>query len=375
MYGVLRSLLFTLPPNLAHALALAALWPVEHLAPLRAAVRAAAHTPDDPRLAVEIMGLRFPSPIGLAAGFDKNARRIRALAALGFGHLELGTVTARPQNANPRPNLFRLPTDRALVNRLGFPNEGARRVAPRLQAVRGSVRVPVGVSIGKSRAVPVDALDEVIADYAEALDCVRPFVDFVVVNVSSPNTEGLRTLQGREHAHALLSALKQRAGSSCRLLVKISSDLDEAQLDRLVSVVQAVAVDGVVAVNTTVSRNGLRTPRERLERVGAGGLSGPPLKSVAVATVQRVRARLGKGAAIVGVGGVESGDDAIALLGAGANLVQLYTALVYQGPFVAARIGRELLQVLAREGVEQISALGATWPTDEKAKQKASAPR
>jgi len=374
MYSVLRPLLFTLPPNLAHALALAALGPMEHLSPLRAAVRAAARIPHDPRLAVEIMGLRFPSPVGLAAGFDKNARRIRALAALGFGHLELGTVTARPQSANPRPNLFRLPMDRALVNRLGFPNEGAKRVAARLAAARATASVPVGVSIGKSRAVPADALDEVIDDYVGALDCVRSFVDFVVVNVSSPNTEGLRSLQGGAHARALLSALKERSGSSCRLLVKISPDLDEAQLDALLSVVDALALDGVVAVNTTVSRRGLRTPAERVEAVGAGGLSGPPLKPFAVASVQRVRARLGKGAAIIGVGGVESGADAIALLRAGANLVQLYTAFVYEGPLVAARIGRELLGALELEGAEQISALGATEPADKPSPRRANAP-
>lgn len=358
MYGALRPLLFALPPNLAHALALAALGPLEHVAPLRAAARATAGIPEDPRLAVEILGLRFPTPIGLAAGFDKNAHRIRALAALGFGHLELGTITAQAQGANPRPNLFRLPNDRALVNRLGFPNEGARRIAPRLQAARGSVRVPLGVSIGKSRAVPASALDEVIADYEAAFDSVRSIADFVVVNVSSPNTEGLRTLQGREHALALLSALRDRGGSSCRLLVKISPDMDDAQLEGLLSVVDAVAIDGVVAVNTTVTRDRLRTGAKQIEAIGSGGLSGPPLKPVALTTVKRARARLGPRAAIIGVGGVECADDAMALLRAGANLVQLYTAFVYRGPFVAARIGRDLLRAVEREGVNGVSALG-----------------
>lgn len=358
MYSVLRPLLFTLPPHLAHALALGALAPIEHVAVLRAAVRSAARIPEDPRLEVEVMGLRFPSPIGLAAGFDKNARRIRALAALGFGHLELGTITSRAQRANPRPNLFRLPSDRALVNRLGFPNEGAQAVAARVGAARGSVHVPLGVSIGKSRAVPADAMDEVIADYSEAFDRARAVADFVVVNVSSPNTEGLRSLQGREHARALLSALKDRGGSSSRLLVKISPDLDEVQLDALLSVVDVLSLDGVVAVNTTVARSRLRTDPARLEAMGAGGLSGAPLKPVAVATVNRVRARLGARTAIIGVGGVECADDAIALLRAGANLVQLYTALVYQGPFVAARIGREILCTLERERVRSVSALG-----------------
>lgn len=357
MYGAVRPLLFTLPPHFAHAMAFAALGPLEHVGLLRALARAGAGLPTDPRLAVEVMGLRFPSPIGLAAGFDKNARRVRSLAALGFGHLEVGTATARAQDANPAPNLFRLPRDRALINRLGFPNEGAERIAARLTAARRSVRVPVGVSIGKSRAVPADSIAEVIADYAAALDHVRPAADFVVVNVSSPNTEGLRALQGREHARALLSALKQRGGSSCRLLVKISPDLDEAQLDAMLSVVDSVPLDGVVAVNTTTTRDRLQTDPQRLATIGAGGLSGAPLKRLATAAVSRARARLGPRAVVIGVGGVESADDAVALLRAGANLVQLYTALIYEGPFIAACIARDLLRAVERERVESVAAL------------------
>src|SRR5258708_2376246 len=197
--GLVRPILFALPPGASHSAIFAALGPVEHIPALRALVRAIAAPPSDRRLAVHIMGLEFPSPIGLAAGFDKNARRPKALEALGFGHLELGTVTARAQKANPRPNLFRLPADRALVNRLGFPNDGAKLVAERLRAVRAQIAVPVGISIGKSRAVPSDDFDAVIADYVEALDCVREVADFVVGNVSSPNTPGLRGLQGPAH--------------------------------------------------------------------------------------------------------------------------------------------------------------------------------
>jgi dihydroorotate dehydrogenase len=360
MYGAVRPLLFALPPHLAHSLAFAALGPFEHAALLRAAAHAGWGSRIDPRLAVDVMGLRFPSPIGLAAGFDKNARRIRSLAALGFGHLEVGTITAQAQAPNPPPNLFRLPLDRALVNRLGFPNEGAERVAARLAAARPSVRVPIGVSIGKSRAVAADSIAEVIADYASAFDRVRSVADFVVVNVSSPNTEGLRTLQGRDHARALLSALQQRGGSSCRLLVKVSPDLDEAQLDALCSVVDSVSLDGVVAVNTTVTRDRLRTNPKRLATIGAGGLSGAPLKSLAVAAVRRARLRLGARAVVIGVGGVESADDAVALLRAGANLVQLYTALIYEGPRIATRIGRDLLRVVERERLGSVAALSGT---------------
>ncbi|MGH7270862.1 MAG: quinone-dependent dihydroorotate dehydrogenase, partial [Polyangiaceae bacterium] len=277
MYALaLRPLLFLLPPDVAHSLAFAALAPLEHSALLRSLARATLRPPRDARLTVRTMGLAFPSPIGLAAGFDKDARRPRALAAMGFGHIELGTVTAHPQEANPRPNLFRLLDDRALVNRLGFPNQGAQRLAQRLRAARTEVAVPIGVSIGKSRSVPVSDMDAVVADYAASLRAVREVADFVVVNVSSPNTVGLRSMQAREHALSLLSALKARTEEGTRLLVKIAPDLDDAQLDDVLSVAQEAGVAGVVATNTTVSRAGLATDSTRVEAIGAGGLSGPP---------------------------------------------------------------------------------------------------
>jgi dihydroorotate dehydrogenase len=355
--SALRPLLFLLPPDAAHALAFAGLWPVEHLAPVRALVRGAMAPRPDERVAIRAMGLRFPSVVGLAAGFDKNARRPRALAALGFGHLELGTVTARPQAENPRPNLFRLPADRALVNRLGFPNEGAERVAERLRAVRAGVAVPVGVSIGKSRAVPADDLDAVVGDYVTSFESIRDVADFVVVNVSSPNTAGLRALQGREHARALLSALKTRAEDPTRLLVKIAPDLDDAELEGVLSVVEEVGLGGVVATNTTVARSELATDARGLEAIGAGGLSGPPLRARAIEVVRRVRARLGRKVVVVGVGGVERAEHAMALVRAGADLVQMYTGFVYEGPGAPARIARELGSMVEREGVGSIAEL------------------
>jgi dihydroorotate dehydrogenase len=356
----LRPLLFLLPPDAAHELAFAALGPVEHLAWLRAPVRAAlAVAPGSPlagRIGVRRMGLDFPSIVGLAGGFDKNARRARALGALGFGHLELGTVTARAQEANPSPNLFRLPADRALVNRLGFPNEGAARLAVRLGAARGGVRVPVGVSIGKSRAVPVDDLDAVVADYLAALDAVRAVADFVVVNVSSPNTAGLRTMQTSDHARSLLSALRARAAGS-RLLVKIAPDLDDAQLEDLLSVVEEVRLDGVIATNTTIARGELATAPERVEAIGAGGLSGPPLRRRALDVVRRVRARLGRDLVVIGVGGIETAEHAMAFVRAGADLVQMYTGFVYEGPLSASRIGRELGRRVEQAGATSIAEL------------------
>ncbi|HEX3770882.1 MAG TPA: quinone-dependent dihydroorotate dehydrogenase [Polyangiaceae bacterium] len=357
----IRPLLFRLAPDTAHELAFGALGPVEHLGVLRGCARVMAGRPD-PRVASRVMGLEFPSVVGLAGGFDKNARRPRALAALGFGHLELGTVTAQAQEANPRPNLFRLPADRALVNRLGFPNEGAARVAARIGAMRRSagakgIGVPVGVSIGKSRVVKVDDLDAVVADYVASFDAVHSVADFVVVNVSSPNTAGLRTMQARDHARALLSALRARATEGGRLLVKIAPDLDDAQLEDVLAVAEEVGLDGVVATNTTIARAGLATPADAVAAIGAGGLSGPPLRQRALDVVRRVRARLGRKTAVIGVGGVEDAEHALALVRAGADLVQMYTGFVYGGPLTPARIARDLARLVGREGARSIAEL------------------
>lgn len=342
MYALAKPLLFGLDPETAHALAMASLGVLEHVAPARAVVRALASP--DPRSKVRAMGLEFPSPIGLAGGFDKNARRARALGALGFGFLELGTVTALAQEPNPRPNLFRLPADRALVNRLGFPNEGAERVAARFAKIKPHVGVPVGFSIGKSRAVAIgEDLAPVLADYTRSFDAVAPVSDFVVVNVSSPNTKDLRALQGAELAGALLGELARRNAGGKPLLVKIAPDLDDAELDAICGVVSEHGLAGVVATNTTVRREGLATPKDAVDAIGAGGLSGPPLFPRALEVVRRVRAALPK-ATVIGVGGVERGEHARAMFDAGADLVQIYTAFVYRGPFAARKIATEALR-------------------------------
>jgi dihydroorotate dehydrogenase len=356
MYSALRSLLFLLPPSAAHSLAFAALAPVEEIGALRSLASAAWTPPRDERLVVRVMGLEAPNPLGIAAGFDKNARRPGALAALGFGHLELGTVTARPQEPNPPPNLFRLEADRALVNRLGFPNEGAERVAARLRTARPAARVPVGVSIGKSRVVPVEDLDAVVADHAASLAAVREAADFVVVNVSSPNTVGLRSMQRKEYARVLLGELAARAGGT-PLLVKLAPDLDDAQLEEVLAVAEEVKLAGVVATNTTVSRSGLATDARVVASIGAGGLSGPPLRARALEVVRRVRARLGPAPVVIGVGGVEGPEDAMALVRAGANLVQMYTGFIYGGPGAPGRIVRGMAAALDRDGVKSIAEL------------------
>lgn len=359
MYRLLRPLLFQLDAADAHALASAALGPVEHLAPLRSIVKSLAQT-HDPRLAVRALGLEFASPIGLAGGFDKEAHRPRALAALGFGFLELGTVTARAQAPNPTPNLFRLPADRALVNRLGFPNEGAEAVVARFVAHGGAraCGVPVGFSIGKSRVVEIDPVEGAIADYLESFRTVRDASDFVVVNVSSPNTKNLRALQGADVARALLSAIAEENRTAKKpLLLKVAPDLSDADLEALLAVVEEVGLDGVVATNTTIGRNGLRTDAATVEAIGAGGLSGPPLRRRAREVVARVRARLGKKPTVIGVGGIESAHDVLSFVRAGANLVQLYTGFIYGGPGTPRRLARELSQLVAREGASSVTEL------------------
>jgi len=362
MYAwTLRPLLFLLPPGAAHTLAFAALGPVERLWPLRALVHAMLAPARDPRLLVRAMGLDFPSPLGLAAGFDKEARRPRALAALGFGHLELGTVTAQAQAAREAPNLFRLPADRALINRLGFPNEGAEQVARRLGKVRAGIGVPVGMSIGKSRAVPVDDLDAIVQDYVASFEAVRGVADFVVVNVSSPNTAGLRAMQGREHAEALFGALTEKnVDRPVPLLVKIAPDLDDAGIEEVLSVVESIGLAGVVATNTTVARDGLATAAARVQAIGAGGLSGPPIRARALDVVRRIRARLGETITVVGVGGVERADHVVEYLRAGADLVQMYTGFVYEGPGAPGHIAGQLVAMMDRSGVGSIREIKAS---------------
>jgi dihydroorotate dehydrogenase len=365
--GLLRPILFSLPPGASHGLALAALWAVENVAAIRHAVRAALSVPEDDRIAVHALGLRFPSPVGLAGGFDKNARRPRALAALGFGHLEMGTVTARAQEPNPAPNLFRLPLDRALINRLGFPNDGAERLARRLARIRGgpgvapagvrsALGVPLAVSIGKSRGIPADDMKAVVADYIESLGRVVSVADFVVVNISSPNTVGLRSLQTREHARELLSVLRSSA-PELPMLVKVAPDLADEELDALFAVVGETGMAGVVATNTSIARENLRTDGHSVRQIGAGGLSGPPLRARSVRIVAKARARLGRQAVVIGVGGVESAEHVVDLLRAGANLVQMYTGLIYEGPGAPARIARELLRRIDETGARDLADL------------------
>ena len=298
-----------------------------------------------PSAPVRALGLTFPHPLGLAAGFDKNAVGIDGLAALGFGHVEIGTVTGEPQPGNPRPRLFRLTADRAIVNRMGFNNDGAEVVATRLAAWRaGGGCTILGVNIGKSKVVPEH---EAAGDYEKSAGLLAPYADYLVVNVSSPNTPGLRDLQAVEKLEPILAAVRRRADEvrpdhRVPLLVKIAPDLGDDDVAAVADLAKASGLDGIIATNTTISRDGLATPAPSVEGIGAGGLSGRPLTRRSEDVVRMLRQRVGPDLTLVGVGGITTVDDARRRLAAGADLLQGYTAFVYEGPLWPRRIVRGL---------------------------------
>ena len=286
---------------------------------------------------VSALGLRFPTPFGVAAGFDKNAVGLRGLGALGFGHVEVGTVTALPQPGNPKPRLFRLPADRALINRMGFNNQGAEAVARRLAALRRGGALPVvGVNIGKSRAVGVE---DAAGDYRTSARLLAPVADYLVVNVSSPNTPGLRGLQELDRLEPLLVAVAEEAGA-VPLLVKIAPDLGDEEIRHIAALVDRLGLAGVVATNTSTGRSGLQTPAGDIAAMGDGGLSGPPVAARSLEVLRILRAALPADRCVISVGGVESAADLRERLAAGADLVQGYTAFLYRGPGWARALAR-----------------------------------
>jgi len=297
----------------------------------------------EPKLAVDALGLHFAHPVGLAAGFDKNATAYEALAALGFGFVEVGTVTGQAQPGNPKPRLFRLPADRALINRMGFNNLGASVVATHLTRRRS---VPIGVNIGKTKVV---SEEDAASDYVHSTRLLGPLADYLVVNVSSPNTPGLRNLQTVELLRPLLSSVKaELAKISPRrpLLVKIAPDLDDADIDAIADLALELELDGIIATNTTISRAGLQSSAAQVEACGAGGLSGAILKARSLEVLKRLYAKVGRRLTLISVGGIETADDAWARLCAGASLVQIYTGFVYRGPLVVWSLQRGLSRLL-----------------------------
>ena len=339
-----RRALFALDPETAHRLSIAALKSglVPHSAPA-----------PDPRLRISAAGLDFANPLGMAAGYDKNAEVPAALLALGFGFVEVGTVTPRPQPGNPRPRIFRLPQERAVINRLGFNNEGHARALERLHAVeRGDGRI--GVNIGANK----DS-DDRIGDYAAGVAAFAGVADYLAVNISSPNTPGLRDLQEGENLPMLLArvtAARTDAASNGRgppLFLKIAPDLDDAALERVVAACLEHGIDGAIVSNTTLSREGV-TGAAREE---AGGLSGTPLFARSTRLLARFRRLAGPGFALIGTGGVASAEDAAEKIRAGADLVQLYTGMIYAGPALPGRILRGLSEIAARDGLASIAAI------------------
>lgn len=340
MYDFIFRHVFTrMDPELAHRLVMPVIR-IMGIWPLRPLVRA--FTRPDPALRTEALGLVFDSPFGVAAGFDKNAVATRGLYALGFGHVEVGTVTALPQAGNPAPRLFRFVLDRALVNRMGFNNAGAAAAAARLTAVRRSGPRPIlGVNIGKSRVVEVG---EATADYVTSTRLVAGVADYLVVNVSSPNTPGLRGLQEVETLRPLLEAVKDAAGTT-PLLVKIAPDLPDDEVTAVTDLAVDLGLAGIVAINTTIARDGLRTDQAKIDAAGAGGLSGAPLKQRALEVLRLVRAAAPqRDFCVISAGGVETAADVRERLALGATLVQGYSGFIYLGPLWARQINRALVR-------------------------------
>ncbi len=305
-----------------------------------------------PALARQIAGLHFPNPVGLAAGFDKDGKHIQGLACLGFGFIEVGTVTPRPQEGNPRPRLFRLPADEALINRMGFNNEGLDALVARLQRLHRQ-GLPEGLllggNIGKNKTTPNEQAAD---DYLQCFEALFPYVHYFVVNVSSPNTPGLRELQEKEPLTRLLQALqaKNKARPEPKpLFLKIAPDLTDTQLDDIAEIAKTTGLSGLIATNTTIARNGLQTPAPLVEAIGAGGLSGAPVRQRSTEVIRYLRQKLGPEPVIIGVGGIDSPEAAREKLDAGANLVQVYSGLVYAGPGLV----REILEMPAVSGLQR----------------------
>ncbi|MBX3244606.1 MAG: quinone-dependent dihydroorotate dehydrogenase [Acidobacteria bacterium] len=349
--SILRPALFRLSPETAHELAMKA---------LRAGIVpgsvGSAERNTLGKLAVEKFGLRFPNPLGLAAGFDKNAVAVNQLASLGFGFVEVGTITLHPQPGNPKPRMFRLPEDNALINRLGFNNEGAKAVTKRLAAMERECIV--GVNIGKNKDVPNE---EAVENYLAAFDLAHPVADYISVNVSSPNTPNLRELQEAESLAKLLGELMKRNIELGKkpLLVKIAPDLENTAVLEAVDICLENSVDGIIATNTTISREGLKTAN--VDAIGAGGLSGKPLQKRSNEVISVIYKHSGGRLPIIGVGGIFTAQDAYDKIVAGASLLQAYTGFIYGGPYFARDVVEGLVEILDKKGISSLDeAVGSS---------------
>lgn len=340
MYSLIQPLLFLLPPEKAHALTLQLLHTGLRVPGAKKVLERfwGFETPD---LEKEVAGMHFRNPVGLAAGFDKNGEHLEEMSMLGFGFLELGTVTPKPQKGNPQPRLFRLPADNALINRMGFNNNGVEALAARLEKQKPP-GIIIGGNIGKNKTTPNE---KAVDDYAFCFERLHGCVDYFVVNVSSPNTPGLRALQERGPLQELLEHLQRlnRAKSVLRpIFLKIAPDLEMPGLNDIVDLVGLSGIAGIIATNTTISRAGLKTSSSRIERIGSGGLSGQPVRNQSTEIIRFLRKELPRETSIIGVGGISEPVDALEKLEAGADLIQLYTGLVFEGPTLIKRIKKSI---------------------------------
>jgi dihydroorotate dehydrogenase len=339
MYGIIRSLLFLIDPEKVHHWVMKCLKMAYNFLPSRLVLKGL-YTYKHQSLERTLWGIKFPNPVGLAAGFDKDAKYTDALACIGFGFVEIGTVTPRPQPGNPKPRLFRLPADKAVINRMGFNNEGAKAAAIRLK--NRKERLVIGGNIGKNKDT---ANEDAIKDYEVGFRDLYDVVDYFVVNVSSPNTPGLRALQDKEPLMAILNklaAINKELGNPKPLLLKIAPDLTNEQLDDIIEIVAVTGIQGIVATNTTISRDKLVTPMAQVEAMGAGGLSGLPVRERATEVIKYLHTKSNGSFPIIAVGGIFTAADAKEKLDAGASLVQVYTSFIYEGPATAANICKGL---------------------------------
>ncbi len=335
--SLVRPLLFGLDAEKAHNLSLKML-DFSYQIPLFESFMGVKGGLPHPSLERELMGLIFTNPIGLAAGLDKNGEHILSLEALGFGHIEVGTVTPRPQEGNPKPRLFRLVRDRAVINRMGFNNKGVEALKRQLDRAKPDTTAIIGVNIGKNKDTPNEEADK---DYLLCFNELHEWADYFVVNVSSPNTPNLRALQDKEPLTNLLLKLQEaneKLPAKRPILLKIAPDLTPEQLEDIADIVHSTSLRGIVATNTTIERKGLNTYSHKLEKIGAGGLSGQPLTKKSTDIILKMRQLLGSGKVIIGVGGIMSANDALEKLDAGADLIQLYTGFVYEGPKLITKI-------------------------------------
>ncbi|MBT0812816.1 quinone-dependent dihydroorotate dehydrogenase [Litoribacter ruber] len=339
--SLIKPILFRKQPEAAHHFTFSLTKRVFNLPIIKQVVKSQ-YSLEDKLLEREVFGLKFKNPIGLAAGFDKDAKLIDEMAMLGFGFIEIGTLTPKPQEGNPQPRLFRLPQDEALINRMGFNNGGVDEAILRLKKRKSDVII--GGNIGKNKVTPNEDADK---DYLYCLEALHPYVDYFVVNVSSPNTPNLRDLQEKEPLKKLLLTVKAANDKKPHpkpILLKIAPDLTDGQLDDIVDIVKETQIDGVIATNTTIDRSALTTSKNEVESIGAGGVSGKVLKNRSTEVIRYLAEKSGKAFPIIGVGGIFTAQDAIKKLEAGASLVQVYSGMIYEGPGIVKEIKKGLLR-------------------------------